>query len=193
MQLAPNLTTYEGSYAKSWTHSSDFKTYTYTLHSGAKWSDGKPFKIVRGPVQFNHEPLETTRAPQASEHTELVLMEDLGFSERGQAWKDIESGRFDLGGGELARHQELVAEFDFVDVDASGKLPSAPQAEYAHRGRAKIQFLEIHAHSPATPSQHNPPRNGHASPSPFSGTASPRACQGRALAVRTAPRLTGFA
>jgi crotonobetainyl-CoA:carnitine CoA-transferase CaiB-like acyl-CoA transferase len=26
-------------------------------------------------VQFNHEPLHTTRAPQASEHTELVLME----------------------------------------------------------------------------------------------------------------------
>ncbi len=42
VQLAPNLTTYEGSYAKSWTHSSDFKTYTYTLNSGGKWSDGKP-------------------------------------------------------------------------------------------------------------------------------------------------------
>ncbi|ORU99021.1 CaiB/BaiF CoA transferase family protein [Mycolicibacterium fallax] len=39
---------------------------------------GKPFKVVRGPVQFNHEPLQTTRAPQASEHTELVLM-DLGL------------------------------------------------------------------------------------------------------------------
>ena len=36
---------------------------------------GRPFKVVRGPVQFNHEPLTTTRAPQASEHTELVLME----------------------------------------------------------------------------------------------------------------------
>ena len=36
---------------------------------------GKPFRVVRGPVQFNHEPLTTTRAPQASEHTELVLME----------------------------------------------------------------------------------------------------------------------
>ena len=36
---------------------------------------GAPFKVVRGPVQFNHEALETTRAPQASEHTEIVLME----------------------------------------------------------------------------------------------------------------------
>jgi crotonobetainyl-CoA:carnitine CoA-transferase CaiB-like acyl-CoA transferase len=37
--------------------------------------EGPPFKVVRGPVQFNHEPLVTTRAPQASEHTEIVLME----------------------------------------------------------------------------------------------------------------------
>lgn len=38
-------------------------------------SSGKPFKVVRGPVQFNHEPLVTTRAPQPSEHTEVVLLE----------------------------------------------------------------------------------------------------------------------
>jgi len=30
--------------------------------------------------------------------TELVLMEDLGFAERGQAWKDILDGAFELGG-----------------------------------------------------------------------------------------------
>ena len=36
---------------------------------------GKPLKLVRGPVQFNREPLKTTSAPQASEHTEMVLME----------------------------------------------------------------------------------------------------------------------
>lgn len=45
---------------------------------------GAPFKVVRGPVQFNHEPLQTTRAPQASEHTEIVLME------LGMDWERIE-------------------------------------------------------------------------------------------------------
>lgn len=45
---------------------------------------GRPFRVVRGPVQFNHEPLQTTRAPQASEHTELVLME------LGMDWDRIE-------------------------------------------------------------------------------------------------------
>lgn len=30
--------------------------------------------------------------------TELVLMEDLGFSQRGEGWKDVLAGAFDLGG-----------------------------------------------------------------------------------------------
>lgn len=45
---------------------------------------GEPIKLVRGPVQFNHEPVKTTRAPEASEHTELVLMEI------GMEWDEIE-------------------------------------------------------------------------------------------------------
>lgn len=48
-------------------------------------SDGEPLRLVRGPVQFNGEPVETTRAPQASEHTEMVLME------LGMEWDRIES------------------------------------------------------------------------------------------------------
>ncbi len=36
---------------------------------------GPPMKLVRGPIQFNHQPVSTTRAPQASEHTETFLME----------------------------------------------------------------------------------------------------------------------
>ncbi len=46
---------------------------------------GEPVKLVRGPIQFNHEPVTTTRAPEASEHTEIVLME------LGMEWDRIEA------------------------------------------------------------------------------------------------------
>jgi crotonobetainyl-CoA:carnitine CoA-transferase CaiB-like acyl-CoA transferase len=48
---------------------------------------GAPIKLVRGPVQWNGEPLETTRAPQASEHTEIVLLESGIEWDRIEAWK----------------------------------------------------------------------------------------------------------
>jgi crotonobetainyl-CoA:carnitine CoA-transferase CaiB-like acyl-CoA transferase len=46
---------------------------------------GDPIRLVRGPVQFDHAPVATTRAPQASEHTEQVLME------LGAQWDEIET------------------------------------------------------------------------------------------------------
>lgn len=48
-----------------------------------------PLRIVRGPVQFNHAPVQTRRAPQASEHTEAVLLE-LGLE-----WDRIEGLKAD--------------------------------------------------------------------------------------------------
>lgn len=36
---------------------------------------GPPIRLVANPVQFNHEGVQNSRAPEASEHTELFLME----------------------------------------------------------------------------------------------------------------------
>jgi crotonobetainyl-CoA:carnitine CoA-transferase CaiB-like acyl-CoA transferase len=46
---------------------------------------GAPVKLVRGPIQFDHAPVQTNRAPRSSEHTETFLLE-LGLD-----WDRIES------------------------------------------------------------------------------------------------------
>jgi crotonobetainyl-CoA:carnitine CoA-transferase CaiB-like acyl-CoA transferase len=45
---------------------------------------GAPIRLVANPVQFNRDPVSNTRAPEASEHTELFLME-IGID-----WDEIE-------------------------------------------------------------------------------------------------------
>jgi crotonobetainyl-CoA:carnitine CoA-transferase CaiB-like acyl-CoA transferase len=65
---------------------SDEQTKTNDMIVEVEGADGgKPLKLVRGPVQFNGEPTQTTRAPQASEHTEMVLLE------MGMEWQHIEA------------------------------------------------------------------------------------------------------
>jgi crotonobetainyl-CoA:carnitine CoA-transferase CaiB-like acyl-CoA transferase len=50
---------------------------------------GAPMRLARGPVQFNGQAASTTRAPQASEHTESVLIE------LGMDWNQIEQLKAD--------------------------------------------------------------------------------------------------
>ena len=56
---------------------------------------GKPLKLVRRRVQCNHEPVATTRAPEASVHTTMVLLEI------GMAWERIEAPKAKAA---IARH-----------------------------------------------------------------------------------------
>ena len=38
-------------------------------------SDGSSFELVTSPVEYDEEPIELTRGPEFSEHTEVVLQE----------------------------------------------------------------------------------------------------------------------
>lgn len=74
-----HLKTYTGQWAPVQTYidlTNDAQALANDLLFEVEAADGgDPLKIVRGPIQFNHEPVENTRAPLPSEHTEMFLME----------------------------------------------------------------------------------------------------------------------
>lgn len=81
--------------------------------------------------------------------TELVLMEDLGFSERGQGWKDVLAGDFELGGRLPVNPDGGLKSFGHP-VGASG-LRMLYEAWLQFRGEAGDRQLE----SPTTAVTHN--------------------------------------
>ncbi|HKY15452.1 MAG TPA: acetyl-CoA acetyltransferase, partial [Microthrixaceae bacterium] len=70
--------------------------YDYTTFPECAWAANEAY--AQAGITEPRRELAMAEVHDCFTPTELVLMEDLGFSERGQAWKDIEAGVFDLGG-----------------------------------------------------------------------------------------------
>jgi acetyl-CoA C-acetyltransferase len=70
----------------------DFTTFNEVVHSA---TDAYKQAGITNP----REQLSMAEVHDCFTPTELVLMEDLGFSPRGTAWKDVMDGFFDLEGG----------------------------------------------------------------------------------------------
>jgi len=77
----------EGSFSQDY----DFTTFQEVIASA---SDAYAQAGVTNP----REEISMAEVHDCFTATELVLMEDLGFSERGEGWKDVKAGRFDLDG-----------------------------------------------------------------------------------------------
>ena len=69
----------------------DFTTFPEVVESARD-------AYVQAGIEEPREQISMAEVHDCFTPTELVLMEDLGFSPRGQAWKDTMDGRFDLDG-----------------------------------------------------------------------------------------------
>ena len=69
----------------------DFTTFPEVVESARD-------AYVQAGIEDPREQISMAEVHDCFTPTELVLMEDLGFSPRGQAWKDTMDGRFDLDG-----------------------------------------------------------------------------------------------
>ena len=85
--------------------------------------------------------------------TELVLMEDLGFSERGHGWKDVLDGAFDLDGD--------------LPVNPDGGLKSFGHPIGASGLRMLFEcWLQLRGEAPAERAHQDRRRGPHARPDP---------------------------
>jgi acetyl-CoA C-acetyltransferase len=71
-------------------------SYDYTTFPECEWAANDAY--AQAGITEPRTQLAMAEVHDCFTPTELVLMEDLGFSERGQAWKDEEAGVFDLDG-----------------------------------------------------------------------------------------------
>ena len=71
-------------------------SYDYTTFAECEWAAQDAY--AQAGITDPRTQLAMAEVHDCFTPTELVLMEDLGFSARGEAWRDIEAGVFDLGG-----------------------------------------------------------------------------------------------
>lgn len=69
----------------------DFTTFPEVVHSAAD-------AYAQAGITDPRTEISLAEVHDCFTPTEVVLMEDLGFTDRGQAWKDVLAGEFDLGG-----------------------------------------------------------------------------------------------
>ena len=62
-------------------------------------------------------------------------------------WTLAHGRHLDLGGGEHARHEVLVAELHLEDVRPARGVGPPPEAQIAHRRRTEVEDLEACAHA----------------------------------------------
>jgi len=71
-------------------------TYDYSTFRECEWAAQDAY--AQAGITDPRSELAMAEVHDCFTPTELVLMEDLGFSKRGEAWRDVEAGVFDLHG-----------------------------------------------------------------------------------------------
>jgi acetyl-CoA C-acetyltransferase len=70
--------------------------YDYTTLSECQWAADDAY--AQAEITDPRSQLAMAEVHDCFTPTELVLMEDLGFSKRGEAWRDVNAGLYDIDG-----------------------------------------------------------------------------------------------